>query len=239
MSKSSLKPEPVIQAFPSLRKQQEAAVKQFNGKVRGPPGLADIIAAGPGDGITRKPFRSGSGSSGSPLATSGLNTPLTTDSHSLSPEVDFSRLDISTSPTTSASLSRESLFDDARAPNSSAQRTRSRSRGPNISSLARPVYQTAHPSAQPPGAPPARPLPANASNDSIAKPLRVSEGLLRRMPSFQAPPPIPTGPVRKLDLKKKSVDDLRKLYEERTGTAKQLVGVGRERSRSTGAGRKG
>ncbi|KAK7555848.1 divergent CRAL/TRIO domain-containing protein [Phyllosticta citricarpa] len=237
LEQSSLKPEPVIQAFPSLRKQQEAAVKQFDGKVRGPPGLADIIAAGPSDGITRKPLRSESGSSGSPLATSGLDTPLTTDSHSLSPnDVDFRRLDISTSPTTSASISHESLFDDARARNSSTQRTRSRSRGPNISSLARPVYQTAHPSAQPPGAPPARPLPANAAQDSIAKPLRVSEGLLRRMPSFQTPPPIPTDPVRKLDLKKKSVDDLRKLYEERTGSAKSLVEVGRERSRSTGAG---
>lgn len=241
----SLKPEPVIQAFPSLRKQQEAAVKQFDGKIRGPPGLADIIAAGPGDAIARKQLRSRSGSSDSSrLATSGLNTPLTTDSHSLSPQdVDFRRLDIATSPTTSASISHENLFDDARETKTQQQRTRSRSRGPNIASLARPVYQTAHPSAQPPGAPPTRPLPNNnSSSDSIAKPLRVSEGLLRRMPSFQtAPPPVPNDPVRKLDLKKKSVDDLRKLYEDRAGTAAKLgevaTAAAKERSRSVSVGR--
>ncbi|KAH7401605.1 divergent CRAL/TRIO domain-containing protein [Pyrenochaeta sp. MPI-SDFR-AT-0127] len=111
----------------------------------------------------------------------------------------------------------------------------SASRTPSINSLARPVY---------PGAPqnslPSRPvskstsLPIPASTPRLRAP---SPGLLQRMPSFektqqQDDPPCPVRKMftpKKLNLKKQSVDDLRRLYEERAGTASALVEAGRVR----------
>ncbi|KAK3082350.1 hypothetical protein LTS18_004262 [Coniosporium uncinatum] len=63
---------------------------------------------------------------------------------------------------------------------------------------------------------------------NVPKPRTPSPGLIRRIPSFD-PPPIPDIPVsepRRLDMRKPSVEDLRRLYEERAGTAKFMVRTG-------------
>jgi Rho GTPase-activating protein 1 len=52
------------------------------------------------------------------------------------------------------------------------------------------------------------------------------------MPSFEAskrPNLEPLAPPRRMNLKKASVDDLRRLYEERAGTAKTLVEAGKRK----------
>ncbi|OSS51280.1 hypothetical protein B5807_03796 [Epicoccum nigrum] len=112
-------------------------------------------------------------------------------------------------------------------------------RAPQITRLARPVYPA--PTAttttnnaymnpttgRPPSKSTSLPIPA-------AKPRTVSPGLLKRMPSLEQtnrPEPERLAP-RKLNLKKTSVEDLRRLYEERAGTANVLVEVGRQRSMS-------
>ncbi|UPX16940.1 uncharacterized protein EKO05_0007321 [Ascochyta rabiei] len=107
-------------------------------------------------------------------------------------------------------------------------------RGPLITGLARPVYPApttsthTHPvTGRPPSKSTSLPVPA-------PKPRTVSPGLLKRMPSLEQtkrPEPERLAP-RKLNLKKTSVDDLRKLYEERAGTANVLVEVSRQRSMS-------
>ncbi|KAF2471618.1 uncharacterized protein BDR25DRAFT_303122 [Lindgomyces ingoldianus] len=97
---------------------------------------------------------------------------------------------------------------------------------PNITSLARPVHPPTNPvTNRPPSKSTSLPVPR-------PKPRAPSPGLLHRMPSFEpsnspalAPPSIP----RKLNMKKASVDDLRRLYEERAGTAKSLVEAGRHK----------
>ncbi|KAG9200096.1 hypothetical protein G6514_007573 [Epicoccum nigrum] len=112
-------------------------------------------------------------------------------------------------------------------------------RAPQITRLARPVYPA--PTAttttnnaymnpttgRPPSKSTSLPIPA-------AKPRTVSPGLLKRMPSLEQtnrPEPERLAP-RKLNLKKTSVEDLRRLYEERAGTANVLAEVGRQRSMS-------
>lgn len=64
-----------------------------------------------------------------------------------------------------------------------------------------------------------------------------SPNLLERMSSFESKSSTKSElkPPQKLNLKKASVDDLRKLYEERVGTAKTLVeaGSGRRGSQAT------
>ncbi|KAF2127240.1 hypothetical protein P153DRAFT_358858 [Dothidotthia symphoricarpi CBS 119687] len=106
-------------------------------------------------------------------------------------------------------------------------------RTPTITSLARPVY------------PPASIHPVTTRVQSKAtslpvpppKPTRnLSPGLLRRMPSFEtsakeAPPRTERLAPKKLNLKKNSVDDLRRLYEERAGTAEVLVKLGNSEGR--------
>lgn len=95
---------------------------------------------------------------------------------------------------------------------------------PSITSLARQVYPTNSNTNRPPSKSTSLPVPG-------PKPRTPSPALLRRMPSFEtskrpealAPPTEP----RKLNLKKASVDDLRRLYEERAGTAKTLVEAGK------------
>ncbi|KAF2625545.1 hypothetical protein BU25DRAFT_371985 [Macroventuria anomochaeta] len=107
-------------------------------------------------------------------------------------------------------------------------------RTPQITGLARPVYPAPttnthiHPvTGRPPSKSTSLPVPA-------PKPRAVSPGLLKRMPSLEQtnkPEPERLAP-RKLNLKKASVEDLRKLYEERAGTANVLVEVSRQRSLS-------
>ena len=106
----------------------------------------------------------------------------------------------------------------------------SANRVPTITGLARPVYPST----------PVNPITNRPPSKSTSlpvpgpKPRAVSPGLLHRMPSFEARNP-PVDPCldrkmltpKKLNLKKQSVDDLRKLYEERAGTASVLVEAGR------------
>jgi Rho GTPase-activating protein 1 len=103
-------------------------------------------------------------------------------------------------------------------------------RSPLITSLARPVYPA--PQTRPPSK--STSLPVHA-----AKPRGISPGLLKRMPSLEVRS-TPSSAERlapsKLNLKKQSVEDLRRLYEERAGTASLLVkmptGQGRDRASS-------
>jgi Rho GTPase-activating protein 1 len=102
----------------------------------------------------------------------------------------------------------------------------SANRTPTINSLARPVYPSSTASKPPGSRPPSKstslPVPG-------PKPRAPSAGLLQRMPSFEptsSPPPSNGLVPRRLNLKKASVDDLRRLYEERAGTAKSLVEAG-------------
>lgn len=120
-------------------------------------------------------------------------------------------------------------------------------RSPSFTSLARPVYPalptmpTIH---QPPIRSPSLPNPSSPSNSNFSPGssgprLRApSAALLQRMPSFDK------GVIKedegcravgrtlapkKLNLKKQSVEDLRRLYEERAGTASAIVEAGRQR----------
>jgi len=63
---------------------------------------------------------------------------------------------------------------------------------------------------------------------NMPKPRTPSPGLVQRIPSFDRPPmpDIPVSKPRRLDMRKPSVEDLRRLYEERAGTAKVIVGTG-------------
>ncbi|KAL1655301.1 hypothetical protein SLS61_002188 [Didymella pomorum] len=109
---------------------------------------------------------------------------------------------------------------------------------PQITGLARPVYPAPSSSSN------MHPVTGRPSSKSTSlpvpapRPRAISPGLLKRMPSLEqtnksefersaarlAP--------RKLNLKKTSVEDLRKLYEERAGTVGALESVARLRSAS-------
>lgn len=107
----------------------------------------------------------------------------------------------------------------------------SANRVPTITGLARPVY---------PNTPPVHPITNRPASKSTSlpvpspKPRTVSPGLLHRMPSFEAraQPVIERKMLtpNKLNLRKQSVEDLRKLYEERAGTANALVEAAKWRS---------
>ncbi|KAJ4987232.1 hypothetical protein SVAN01_07243 [Stagonosporopsis vannaccii] len=107
-------------------------------------------------------------------------------------------------------------------------------RAPQITGLARPVYPAPTTRAQ---VHPVTGRPASKSTSlpvPVPKSRAVSPGLLKRMPSLEQtnkPEPERLAP-RKLNLKKTSVEDLRKLYEDRAGTANVLVEVSRQRSLS-------
>lgn len=107
-------------------------------------------------------------------------------------------------------------------------------RAPQITGLARPVYPPpttnthVHPvTGRPSSKSTSLPVPAS-------RPRAVSPGLLKRMPSLEQTnrPEAERLAPKKLNLKKTSVEDLRKLYEERTGTANALVEISRQRSLS-------
>lgn len=123
-----------------------------------------------------------------------------------------------TSPTSATSTT---PFNDFRRPSLPA----SVNRTPSINSLARPVYPTNPITNRPASKSTSLPVPG-------PKPRTPSPSLLQRMPSFEAsnkgPSLAPPGHGRKLNIKKKSVDDLRRLYEERAGTASVLVEAGRK-----------
>lgn len=107
------------------------------------------------------------------------------------------------------------------------------SRAPSFTSLARPVYPSTPPIPTL-NSPPSKShsLPNSATGPRLRAP---SAALLQRMPSFEKSPQqeAETCPVRrmldpkKLNTKKQSVEDLRRLYEERAGTANALVEAGR------------
>jgi Rho GTPase-activating protein 1 len=115
------------------------------------------------------------------------------------------------------------------------------SRSPSINSLARPVFPTTPqvPIIGHPVPSKATTLPVPASAPRLRTP---SPSLMQRMPSFEnfkteTPKPKDDDcPVRgllrpkKMNLKKQSVEDLRRLYEERAGTASVLVQAGKQRS---------
>jgi Rho GTPase-activating protein 1 len=94
------------------------------------------------------------------------------------------------------------------------------SRSPTITSLARPVLPVHPVTNRPASKSTSLPVPG-------PKPRAVSAGLLHRMPSFEVsntPPPLNRQITpRRLNMKKASVDDLRRLYEERVDTARTLV----------------
>jgi len=101
----------------------------------------------------------------------------------------------------------------------------SATRSPTINSLARPVFPTNPITNRPPSKSTSLPTPS-------PKPRTPSPALLQRMPSFETSKKeclAPPSNHRKLNLKKQSVDDLRRLYEERAGTASVLVEAGRRR----------
>jgi Rho GTPase-activating protein 1 len=100
------------------------------------------------------------------------------------------------------------------------------SKSPTITSLARPVMPVHPVTNRPASKSTSLPVPG-------PKPRAVSAGLLHRMPSFEtsnSPPPLNRQITpRRLNMKKASVDDLRRLYEERVDTARTLVLAGLKR----------
>lgn len=129
----------------------------------------------------------------------------------------------SATSTGSPSAALPTPFSDFRRPSLPA----SANRTPQINTLARPVFPSNTTPNRPPSKSTSLPIPT-------PKPRTPSPSLLQRMPSFEtskqeqslAPPIIP----RRLNMKKQSVDDLRRLYEERAGTASVLVEAGRKHS---------
>ncbi|KAF1991114.1 hypothetical protein K402DRAFT_368946 [Aulographum hederae CBS 113979] len=100
----------------------------------------------------------------------------------------------------------------------------SRRPSPTITSLARTVQPLPSSSSSS-----AHPSPSSLTTPVLPKPRAVSPGLMSRMSSFDTQ----QGPERRalrpgrLDLKKESVDDLRRLYEERGAVAGVLGRAGR------------
>ena len=82
--------------------------------------------------------------------------------------------------------------------------------------------------------------PMNGSDLNVPKPRAPSAGLLKRMSSMEVSPSAsqqssPSLEPRKLNLKKQSVEDLRRLYEERGSTARSLAKVDSLRRGSSSA----
>ena len=126
----------------------------------------------------------------------------------------------STKADTDSPSSATSAAFEFRRPSWSASANRS----PTITSLARPIHPV---TSRPASKSTSLPVPG-------IKPRTPSAGILQRMPSFETSKPTPkaapplnrTITPRRLNMKKASVDDLRRLYEERVDTAKTLVQAG-------------
>ncbi|KAL1641178.1 hypothetical protein SLS58_006286 [Diplodia intermedia] len=242
-------PERTVSAtqFPQ---QQHQNPQPSSKQTRPPPGLAEMIGAAAAAGaVHRKPINSRPGSSGSSNI-SAIQSPnlMSPSAHgtfgrqpSLSPQdAEFRRAELSPpfSPNndlsrrpSSSSLSAENVGSEYEA---SSGQQRSRSRGPTINSLARPMFPAAAAQAPPGNSHLQR--AATMATEPATKPRALSSGLLRRMPSLE-PPPIPRDNPRKLDLKKKSVEDLRRIFENKAGAAEKLVKVGNEKEGRLGRGR--
>ncbi|KAF2635165.1 hypothetical protein P280DRAFT_462321 [Massarina eburnea CBS 473.64] len=127
-----------------------------------------------------------------------------------------------TSSNTSPTIISPISASDLRRPSLPA----SANHAPTFTSLARPVHPTTNSTAN-------RPPSKSTSLPGPRKLRAPSAALLQRMPSLKAldkeatlaPPPSP----QKLNLKRKSVDDLRRLYEERASTASALVEAGKRK----------
>jgi Rho GTPase-activating protein 1 len=148
-----------------------------------------------------------------------------------SPSTMYTAGDFVTSPQSAVSApAADSAFRRPSIPYSATKPNRS----PSINSLARPVYPTTPqvPIINHPVPTKATTLPVPSSAPRLRTP---SPSLMQRMPTFdnfktETPKP-DDSPVRgmlrpkKINLKKQSVEDLRRLYEERAGTASVLVGM--------------
>ena len=107
--------------------------------------------------------------------------------------------------------------------------------GPGIQSLAKPILPTRTSHTMVPTI-----AGMDGTSGNLPKPRAPSAGLLHRMSSWENrgssdSPPLPspssaTLEPRRLNLKKASVDDLRRLYEDRATTANTLVQIGRRAS---------
>jgi Rho GTPase-activating protein 1 len=152
-----------------------------------------------------------------------------------SPSTIYTEADFVTSPQSAVSApAAESAFRRPSIPYSAIKANRS----PSINSLARPVYPTTPyvPIIKHPVATKATTLPVPSSAPRLRTP---SPSLMQRMPSFgnfttETPKPddsLVRGMLRpkKINLKKQSVEDLRRLYEERAGTASALVQAGKQK----------
>jgi Rho GTPase-activating protein 1 len=171
-----------------------------------------------------------------PMALPGLNNlpSLSTDAPLQSPKRAPPPIPTSTQSERAPPFHPSSPLSPSLSPSSATEFRRpsipaSASRTPTITGLARPVYPSHPPMPnRPPSKSTSLPVPPGP------KPRTVSPGLLRRMPSFEARGAGPGIGVErkmltpnKLNLKKQSVEDLRRLYEERAGTASVLVEAGR------------
>jgi Rho GTPase-activating protein 1 len=170
-------------------------------------------------GLTKLPALSTSDRSAHSTAPerTSREVPSFTQSEQASPVTTTSPLDSSSKPSSAIEFRRPSVPASA-------------NRIPTITGLARPVYPST-PMNPVTGRPPSKstslPVPG-------PKPRAISPGLLHRMPSFEARQQPNDFTIerkmltpKKLNLKKQSVEDLRKLYEERAGTASMLVGWNR------------
>jgi Rho GTPase-activating protein 1 len=182
------------------------------------PGMANMSIA---DSVKRKPVYTPKG------------VPEEVDENAGKPDVAISP---SQSVTSAKAVPPSWVRRDSVEPQSAANEFRrpswpaSSNRSPTINSLARPVYPTttSPKTAQPPTKSPVLSFP------TVPRARAPSPRLLQRMPSFEPPSFQQTSsnglasrvPPQKLNLKKASVDDLRRLYEERAGTAKSLVEAG-------------
>ncbi|EME44569.1 hypothetical protein DOTSEDRAFT_72126 [Dothistroma septosporum NZE10] len=102
----------------------------------------------------------------------------------------------------------------------------------NIQSLARPVLPTRKSNTIPmiAGHDGSRDSSVSLSAPHVHKPRTPSPGLLKRMESMESAKSSNSLEPKKLNLKKASVDDLRRLYEERVTTVQSLAEVGRRAS---------
>lgn len=203
---------------PSQQKEWEAALAQKSpSDFRGMPlpGLAKLSIGKPDAGA--KPAAPASPSIKRKAVSGTYNAELKSPASATSVTSPTSTTSSNNSPTIAVSTP----FPEFRRPSLPA----SANRTPSINSLARPVFPTNPITNRPQSKSTSLPVPG-------PKPRTPSPSLLQRMPSMEAtnksslaPPSQP----RRLNMKKQSVDDLRRLYEERAGTAHALVEAGRKR----------
>lgn len=198
----------------------------------------DSIKAEPATEASRDTSRETSGTNAvlarmaAQQAANNLAQRLTLDSASTSNDphpINSAPADMVKSPV-SASSEGEGVFRKPSWPASAARQA------PNIQSLAKPIV----PVRKTQTVPIITGGDGHLSAPNVPKPRAPSPGLLKRMSSMEnsnravdeSPPRRATGGLepRKLNLKKNSVDDLRRLYEERASTAQSLQSAARRAS---------